>query len=294
MSEIVLMSVQVLLVLMALGASVARAAESPASQPVLISTNGTDPTTWDPKQVSTVAAPDNHRIVYEDADVRVLSVTVPAGSEEPYHHHPWPSVLVFDTQAKIIDRCAGGQPCQNKKNYAVVSSPLVIVTPPEALHSIQNIDTRDAHLMRVEFKRGTVPTLVRTAAPGTTLPRSSDGTDPRGWNPKLEGPLAAPENHKIIYDDAHLKVQALSIPPGTAEPFHDHPYPAVLVLYGDLPNDASDTDGAGHVTTTRQPGQGRYANVLIIPPHALHSGRNLGTTVHAGIRIDFKQGFPVP
>lgn len=237
-------------------------------------------------------SPANHRIVYEDADVRVLSVTVPAGSEEPYHHRPWPSVLVFDTSAKIVDRCAGGQPCQNKKNYDIVPSPLIIVTPPEALHSIQNIDTRDAHLMRVEFKRGTVPRLLRLGPPGEALPLSSDGTDPTGWDPKLEGPIAAPKNHRVVFDDAHLSVQALSIPPGTAEPFHDHPYPAVLVLYGDLPNDASDTDGAGHVTTTHQPGHGRYANVLIIPPHALHSGRNLGTTLHSGIRIDFKQGFP--
>ena len=59
------------------------------------------------------AAPNSHKVVFENAFVRVLEVTVPAtGKTEPMHHHRWPSFFLdwdrgggspmFD----IIDRTA--------------------------------------------------------------------------------------------------------------------------------------------------------------------------------------------
>src|SRR5579863_990367 len=42
------------------------------------------------------AAPNSHKVVFENAFVRVLEVTVPAaGKTEPMHHHRWPSFF-FD------------------------------------------------------------------------------------------------------------------------------------------------------------------------------------------------------
>jgi len=41
------------------------------------------------------AAPNSHRVVFENALVRVLEVTVPpAGKTEPMHHHRWPSFFL--------------------------------------------------------------------------------------------------------------------------------------------------------------------------------------------------------
>jgi len=40
------------------------------------------------------AAPNSHKVVFENPFVRVLEVTVPAaGKTEPMHHHRWPSFL---------------------------------------------------------------------------------------------------------------------------------------------------------------------------------------------------------
>jgi len=57
-------------------------------------TNGF-PSGYDAVQV----APASHRVVYENALVRVLEVTVPpVGKTEPMHHHRWPSFfLEWDT-----------------------------------------------------------------------------------------------------------------------------------------------------------------------------------------------------
>jgi hypothetical protein len=46
-----------------------------------------------------VAAPKSHKVVFENALVRVLEVTIPApGTTEPMHHHSWPGFfLSWDT-----------------------------------------------------------------------------------------------------------------------------------------------------------------------------------------------------
>ena len=41
------------------------------------------------------AAPDSHKVIFENALVRVLEVTVPPnGQTEPMHHHRWPSFFL--------------------------------------------------------------------------------------------------------------------------------------------------------------------------------------------------------
>lgn len=124
-----------------------------------ISTDGSDPATWDPKLEAMTAAPHNHTLLYEDENVRVISVLVPPGSEEPYHFHKYYSVLVVDRHTHIEDREASGKP-----GFPVfiesLHSPLVITQPPQALHSIKNLDTKPAHLTRIEFKHGFPPPVV--------------------------------------------------------------------------------------------------------------------------------------
>ena len=48
------------------------------------------------------AAPASHRVVFENAFIRVVYVTLPpAGSSEPMHTHRWPSVFLgYDTGGK--------------------------------------------------------------------------------------------------------------------------------------------------------------------------------------------------
>ena len=68
-----------------------------------ISMDGSDPATWDPKLDALVAAPGNHRVLYEDDRIRVVSVSIPPGETEPAHHHRWPSVFVIDSFVKLRD-----------------------------------------------------------------------------------------------------------------------------------------------------------------------------------------------
>ncbi len=68
-----------------------------------MSLDGSDPAGWDPNLDALVAAPGNHRLLYEDDAIRVLSVSVAPGEKEPVHHHRWPSVFVIDRLVKLRD-----------------------------------------------------------------------------------------------------------------------------------------------------------------------------------------------
>lgn len=48
------------------------------------------------------AAPDSHKIIFENSFVRVLGVPIPrVGKPEPMHHHRWPGVFLhWDTGGK--------------------------------------------------------------------------------------------------------------------------------------------------------------------------------------------------
>jgi hypothetical protein len=59
---------------------------------------------------------------------------------------------------------------------------------------------------------------------------SMDGTDPASWDPALDGVLAAPENHTVLYEDEAIRVISVSIAPGAIEKPHHHCLPAVFVV----------------------------------------------------------------
>lgn len=126
-----------------------------AQTPPPISTDGTDPKSWDPKLDAVIAGVKNHRIIYEDKEIRVLSVTVAPGEVEMAHHHQWPSVIVFDRPTKRENRDSKGNLLVPKGNPdSKQESPMVIRVPPEAAHAVTNLDTVPMHLIRVEFKNG--------------------------------------------------------------------------------------------------------------------------------------------
>src|SRR5580692_1490794 len=77
-------------------------------------------------------------------------------------------------------------------------------------------------------------------------PISTDGSDPAKWDRKLDGLIAAPSNHKILFENDNIRVQSVNIPPGTEEPYHLHPYYSVLVI-DSLPAKAMDRDAKGTV-----------------------------------------------
>ena len=99
-----------------------------------------------------VAAPSSHRVIMENSQVRVLEVVIEPGSREPEHTHEAVSVMIVDEPARI--RYYEGDALRFESPARSGSSDGVRVSwmEPEGPHSVENIDERRYHAIRVELK----------------------------------------------------------------------------------------------------------------------------------------------
>lgn len=93
------------------------------------------------------AAPASHKVVFENAFVRVLQVTLPPkGGMEPMHHHRWPSLFLgYDTggttphiRYHTADGGVRDQPSETEPVHPGVWSANWM--KPEPMHAIEVVD----------------------------------------------------------------------------------------------------------------------------------------------------------
>ncbi|MEP1209217.1 MAG: hypothetical protein ABJM29_06035 [Rhizobiaceae bacterium] len=118
-----------------------------------------DPSTWDPELDAVAAAPDHHKVVFENENLRVLDVTLEPNDEEPLHHHRWPSIFVLDSvHGDIHDYAPDGtrQPPSRDVMQAVEAwdgeSTLVVHMAPQPLGRVLNNGDTVVHGIRIELK----------------------------------------------------------------------------------------------------------------------------------------------
>jgi predicted metal-dependent enzyme (double-stranded beta helix superfamily) len=105
---------------------------------------------WTPQTDALVAAPENHKLLFENDEVRVLEVTVPPGVREPLHAHRYPSVMYYVSAAHMKEYSPGLAAVDHprKEDGAVVFLP---IGPP---HQMENLETsKPLRAIRVELKK---------------------------------------------------------------------------------------------------------------------------------------------
>lgn len=124
-----------------------------------MSIQNSDPSTWDLALDAVIAAPRNHKVLFENDNLRVLEVTLLSGEEEPVHHHRWPSVFVFDQiQGPVYDISPDGE--QLPPNRDVIKAlkawdgkgSLVVHMAPQPAGRVQNDSGKTIHGIRIEIK----------------------------------------------------------------------------------------------------------------------------------------------
>jgi hypothetical protein len=110
------------------------------------------PWPWPETMDALVAAPASHRVRLENDQVRVLDVVIEPGTREPEHTHQAPSVMIVDEPARI--RYYQGGELLFESPASAGSPPGVRVhwLEPEGPHSVENIDERRYHAVRIELK----------------------------------------------------------------------------------------------------------------------------------------------
>lgn len=105
---------------------------------------------WTPQNDALAAAPENHKLLFENDEVRVLEVTVKPGVREPLHAHRYPSVLYYISAAHMKEYSPGIAAADRprKEDGAVVFLP---IGPP---HQMENEETtKPLKAIRVELKK---------------------------------------------------------------------------------------------------------------------------------------------
>jgi hypothetical protein len=109
---------------------------------------------WPDSLDAVAAAPAHHLVLLENATVRVLDTRIAPGDIVPLHTHRWPCVIYVLSWSDILRRDADGAVMLDTRvtpmtpTSAMWSAPL----PP---HTLENVGTREIHIISVELKSQT-------------------------------------------------------------------------------------------------------------------------------------------
>jgi hypothetical protein len=107
---------------------------------------------WPRELDALIAAPDSHRLLFENDRVRVLEVVIESGAREPEHTHRWPSVMIVDQPARIRYYEHGIQTFESPLGDPPRPGPKASWMDPEGPHSVENIDGSLYHALRIELR----------------------------------------------------------------------------------------------------------------------------------------------
>lgn len=108
---------------------------------------------WPDSLDALTAAPNHHKLLFENERVRVLDTHIAAGDKTPVHTHQWPGVLHvlrwsnfvrYDDKGKIV--------IDSRKIDALKTPPEVVWSDPLTPHSLENVGETDLHVISVELK----------------------------------------------------------------------------------------------------------------------------------------------
>ena len=96
------------------------------------------------------AAPQHHKVLFENDEVRVLEVSIAPGVREPLHAHRYPSVLYYVSAAHLKEYSPGVPAIDraHKEDGAVVFLPI------GPAHQMENLeDSKPLKAIRVELRK---------------------------------------------------------------------------------------------------------------------------------------------
>lgn len=112
--------------------------------------------------------------------------------------------------------------------------------------------------------------------------------DPADWPDHLEAVVAAPDNHKVLLENEHVRVLEVSLAPGEVEPLHFHRWPSVLHIT--QAGEWIDRDADGNVIfDSRNVPAMTYPLTMWKGPEAPHSPVNLSDDIEVRLlRVEIK------
>jgi hypothetical protein len=111
------------------------------------------PWPWPAELDAMTAAPEHHRLLFENEHVRVLDAHVQAGDTVPIHTHCWPGILYILSVSDFVRRDPDGNVVLDTRasaSHAPAGSAIWgdVITP----HTLQNVGPHELRNITVELK----------------------------------------------------------------------------------------------------------------------------------------------
>lgn len=98
-----------------------------------------------------IAAPDHHRVIFENDAVRVLETTIRAGDTTPLHTHLTPTVMYVISGSHFIRRDERGATLLDTRADPDFVLPRVMYSAGTPRHTLQNTGPDDLVVIGVEL-----------------------------------------------------------------------------------------------------------------------------------------------
>jgi len=109
---------------------------------------------WPPELDALIAAPDHHKLLMENDEVRVLETRILPGDKTPVHTHCWSSVYYILSLSPFIRRDHEENILLDSRTVPPMPESLkVLWSAPLPPHSLENVGEKEIYLISVEIKR---------------------------------------------------------------------------------------------------------------------------------------------
>jgi mannose-6-phosphate isomerase-like protein (cupin superfamily) len=112
----------------------------------------TDQHEWPDELDAVVAAPEHHKLLFENDAVRVLDTSIAPGETTPLHAHAWPATLYILSWSSFVRRDENGATILDSRAMAAVAPGSALWSPPLPPHTLENVGTDALHVIAVELK----------------------------------------------------------------------------------------------------------------------------------------------
>ena len=107
---------------------------------------------WDPSLDAVVAAPAQHRLLFENGRVRVLDTRIAPGERTPVHTHQWPASHYVISWSDFVRRDADGTVLLDTRQSGPAAPPEALWGQPLPAHSLENVGTSLLRIISTELK----------------------------------------------------------------------------------------------------------------------------------------------
>ena len=116
-------------------------------------TNDSPAWPWPDSLDAMIAAPNHHKLLFENERVRVLEVRIAPGDIVPVHTHRWPASIYVAKQSDFLRRDGDGNLLFDSRTMGPPpAKPVAQWTPPLPPHSVENIGANEILLISTELK----------------------------------------------------------------------------------------------------------------------------------------------